>query len=169
MDVKEAIERRYSVRAYKPDLVPRESLNRVLEAGRLAPSARNQQEYRFIVVQDPGKRKQLGEAAAGQSFVGQAPVVIVAVSLNPDYLMSCEVPAYTVDLSIAVDHMTLAAVEEGLGTCWIGAFSQEKVKEILEIPQQYKVAILFPLGFPADEPKEKVRKEIEDLVSFDKF
>ena len=96
-------------------------------------------------------------------------MVIVAVSLNPNRIMTCEVPAYAVDLAIAVDHMTLAAAEEGLGTCWIGAFSQEKVRRLLEIPEQYKVLTVLPLGFPADKPKVKTRKRIDELVCLDTF
>jgi len=169
MNIYEAIKARYSVRDYRSDSIPEESLSRVLEAARLAPSAKNLQEYKFVVVKDRGKREELAVAAANQSFVGQAPVVIAAVSLNPDDVMSCQVPVYPVDVAIAIDHMTLAAVEEGLGTCWIGAFSQEKVKEILSIPDKYKVVALLPLGFPADSPKEKSRKSLEELVSRDSF
>jgi len=139
-----------------------------LEAARLAPSAHNAQDWKFIVVKNDKARKRLAQAA-GQDFVGEAPVVIVAVSLNPQDLMSSGVPAYAVDLAIAVDHMTLVATEQGLGTCWIGAFSQEKVKETLDIPPQYKVVILLSLGFPADTPKPKSRKSLEEVVSFEEF
>ena len=83
--------------------------------------------------------------------------------------MTCDVPAYAVDVAIAVDHMTLTAVEEGLGTCWIGAFSQEKVKRLLGIPEAYKVVTLLPLGFPADKPRIKNRKKIEEMVCSDTF
>jgi nitroreductase len=164
MDVHQAIKTRRSVRSYKPDSVPEEKLKKVLEAARLAPSAHNEQERKFIVVKNAEKRKKLAEAALDQDFVGEAPVVIVAVSLEPEEVMSSGVPNYAVDLAIAVDHMTLAAIEEGLGTCWIGAFSQEKVKEVLEIPERYKVVILLPLGFPTDKPKSKSRKNLEEIV-----
>jgi len=113
MDVHTAIKTRRSVRAYKPDPVPEESLKRILEAARLAPSAANRQQWKFVVVRDPERRKQLSRAAHNQGFVGEAPVVITAVALDPERVMSCEVPAYAVDLAIAVDHITLAAVEEG--------------------------------------------------------
>lgn len=169
MEVFEAIKTRRSVRRYKSEPVPEKPLNKILEAARLAPSAHNSQDYKFIVVKDSEKRKELAEAAAGQSFVGEAPVVIVAVSLDPEHIMSCGVPAYSVDLAIAVDHMTLAAAAENLGTCWVGAFSQERVKEILEIPDQYKVVVLLPLGFPADQPGSKMRKNIEEIICYEKF
>lgn len=169
MNVFEAIKNRRSVRNYKPDSIPEEKLKKVLAAARLAPSAKNRQEWKFVVVRDGQKRKMLATAAMNQSFVGQAPVVIAAVSLAPNHTMGCGVPSYPVDLAIAVDHMTLKAVEEGLGTCWIGAFSQEKVKEILKIPEEYKVVILLPLGYPADSPKSKSRKSFEEIVSFEEF
>ena len=169
MDIFEVIKTRRSVRSYKPALVPEDKLTRILEAARLAPSACNFQNWKFVVVKDEGKRRKLAEAAANQNFVGEAPVVIAAVSLNPGHMMGCEVPTYAVDLAIAVDHMTLQAVEEGLGTCWIGAFSQERVKEILGIPGQYKVVALLPLGFPNDSPGPKDRKSLEEIVGYDGF
>ncbi len=164
MNVHQIIKTRRSVRSYKAEPVPEEKLKKVLEAARLAPSAHNEQAWKFVVVRDAEKRKKLAEAAMGQEFVGEAPVVIVAVALEPEELMSSGVPNYAVGLAIAVDHMTLAAVEEGLGTCWIGAFSQNEVKEILKIPARYKVVVLLPLGFPADKPGPKSRKNLEEIV-----
>lgn len=169
MDVMEAIRKRRSVRSYKQEPVPDEKLTKILEAARLAPSARNSQSWKFVVVKDPERRKKLAKAAAGQSFVGEAPVVIAAVALQPEYVMRCQVPAYAVDLAIAVDHMTLVAVEEGLGTCWIGAFYQDKVRKILNIPEKYKVVALLPLGFPADEAREKHRKSLAEIVCYESF
>lgn len=168
MNVYQAIEKRRSVRAYKDEPVPEESLRKILEAARLAPSAHNSQEYKFVVVKDTEKREKLAEAA-DQSFVGEAPVIIVAVSLNPEHLLSSDVPAYALDLAIALDHMTLAAVEEKLGTCWVGAFDQEEVKKILNVPDQYKVVVLLPIGYPDDEPAPKSRKSLADLVSYENF
>ena len=149
--------------------MPEEKLKRVLEAGRLAPSAHNYQAWKFVVVKEPERRKKLAEAANNQTFVGEAPVRIVAVALSPEYMIPCEVPVYAVDLAIAVDHMTLTATEEGLGTCWIGAFSQKEVRRILGIPSQYKVVALLPLGFPADLPKPKIRKKLEEIVRYETF
>lgn len=168
MNIEEAIKRRYSVRAYQSKEVARESLERVLGAARLAPSAHNSQPWKFIVVQDEQKRKQLAKAAE-QSFVAEAPVVIVAVALETKEVLSSGVPAYAVNLAIAIDHITLAAIGQGLGTCWVGAFSQDKVKEILEIPAGCQVIALLPLGFPADRPGPKTRKGLEEIVSWEKY
>lgn len=167
MELKEAIKKRQSVRAYEDRPVPEEKLRNVLEAARLAPSACNRQAWKFVVVRESKRRQELAEAANGQTFVGEAPIVIAAVATEPEYVMDCGVPSYPVDLAIAVTHMTLAAVEEGLGTCWLGAFSQEGVKEILKIPDKYRVVTLFPLGFPKRGRKVKTRKSLEEIVCYE--
>ena len=138
----------------------------------MAPSARNMQDWKFVVVKDPGLRQRLAEAARNQEFVGQAPVVIAACGTS-DYVMTCGQLTYPIDVAIAVDHMTLAAVEEGLGTCWIGAFYEDKVKEILEVPKTVRVVTLLPLGYPAAEPAKtaeamsKPRKPLDEIVVYD--
>ena len=167
MEVSAAIRNRQSVRAYEDKPVPEEKLNRILEAARLAPSASNRQSWKFIVVKDAQRRRELGIAASGQSFVGKAPVIIAAVATEPASLMTCEVPRYAVDLAIAIEHMTLAAVEEGLGTCWIGAFSQERVKEILRVPEKYQVVTVLPLGFPRHVGGTKVRKSLQEIICYE--
>jgi len=168
MNVAEAIKNRYSCRSYKADSVPEEKLKRVLEAARLAPSAHNEQECKFVVVRDDNKRREVAEAA-GQGFIAEAPVIIAAVALEPEHIMRSGNPAYAIDLAIAVDNMTLQATEEGLGTCWIGAFSQEEVKKVLEVPEEYKVVALMPLGFPAEKGRPKSRKSLDEIISYDKF
>ena len=95
-------------------------------------------------MRDSKRRQQLAHTAAEQTFVAEAPVVIAAVATMPKRLQQCGVPAYAVDLAIAVDHMTLAAVDEGLGTCWIGAFSQEEARDILKVPAKYQIVALLP-------------------------
>ena len=169
MNVYEAINARQSVRAYQDKPVPQEVLNRILEAARLAPSGNNRQPWKFVVVTNPEMRQQLTAAANNQKFVAQAPVVIAAVGLLPDRVMSCEVPGDPVDLAIAIDHMTLAAVEEGLGTCWIGAFSQDDVRKLLHIPLTVKVIELLTLGYPADSPRQKRRKALDEIVCYEKY
>jgi len=169
MDVMEAIKKRRSVRVYQNKPLPEEKLRKILEAARLAPSARNLQAYKFIVVKNHELRKRLAKEAARDSFIGDAAVIIVAVSLDPDYVMPGGVPAHPVDIAIALDHMTLVAVEEELGTCWIGGFYQDQVKNILSIPEKYKVVALLPVGWPADSPKGKVRKTLEEIVCHHSF
>ena len=140
----------------------------ILEAARLAPSAHNAQDWKFVVVKNEATRKQLAQAV-GQLFIAEAPVIIVAVALDPEHVLSSEVPAYALNLAIAVDHMTLAATALGLATCWIGAFDQQEVKRILEIPEKYKVVALLPLGYPAQPEGKKLRKSLEEIVCWEKF
>ncbi len=168
MNVHEALRVRRSVRCFRSTPVPEESLRHVLEAARMAPSSGNRQEWRFIVVRDEERRHRLASAANNQTFIAGAPVVIAAVATEPQSVMTCGVPRYPVDLAIAVDHMTLAAVEEGLGTCWIGAFSQEKVREILGVSPECMVVTVMPLGYPSsDVVLPKVRKRLEDIVCYE--
>jgi len=167
MDIYEVIKARRSVRVYEDRPVADELLERLLEAARWAPSASNLQPWKLVVVRDSGRRRDLAVAARQQLFIAQAPVVIAAVALDPARLMPCDIPPYAVDAAIAVDHLTLAAAAEGLGTCWIGAFDQERVKSILGVPEDQRVVALLPLGYPADSPGEKTRKPLAELVSYE--
>ena len=169
MELKEVIEKRESIRDYEDKPIPQDKLLRVLEAARLAPSGSNRQPWKFVVVKDRQTRQKLAQAAEGQTFVGKAPVVIAAVATIPELVMICGVPEYAVDLAIAVDHLTLAAVDEGLGTCWIGAFSQEKVRNILKIPKSCRTVALLPLGFPKQQGRPKVRKSLDEIVCYETF
>lgn len=169
MDVRHAIQTRRSIRDYEPREVEKDKLVKVLDAGRLSPSAGNRQERRFVVVSDARKRKALSEAANNQSFVAEAPLVIAACSVETEYVMKCGQQAYPIDTAIAVDHMTLQAVEEGLGTCWIGAFDEKKVKEILNIPDSVRVVQLLTLGYPSAEPRLTSRKSLDEIVTREKW
>jgi nitroreductase len=169
MELKEAIRKRRSIRAYQDRPVPEEVLLEVLEAARLAPSGRNSQSWKFIVVRDDEKKQALGRASGGQAHVHTAPVIIAAVATDTDFYMPCGIPAYPVDLAIAIDHMTLAAVDLGLGTCWIGAFRQEEVKHILDIPEHFKVVSLLTLGYPDEPGRPRARKSLEEIVCYDKY
>ncbi len=169
MDVSKAIRSRRSIRAYDSRDVEEDKLMRVLDSGRLSPSAGNRQERRFIVVRDAKKRQLLSEAARNQKFVAEAPVVIAACSVETEYTMACGQLAYPIDTAIAVDHITLSAVEEGLGTCWIGAFDEKRVKEILNIPNIIRVVALLPLGYPSIMPLPTPRKSLDEIVMWEKW
>jgi nitroreductase len=164
MDLMQAIRARRSIRNFRDMPVEEELLLAVLEAGRLAPSARNMQDWRFIVVRDAATRSLLAKAARDQEFVGQAPVVIAACGTS-DLVMTCGQPAYAIDVAIALDHMTLAAAALGLGTCWIGAFYEDLVKEILGVPPEIRVVALLPLGYPAEEPGPRSRKSLDEIIA----
>ena len=167
MDVMTAITGRRSIRAYEPRDIEEEKLSSILEAGRLAPSARNMQEWKFVVVRDPDTKKKLVPAAKNQAFVGEAAVVIAACAVDTQHVMTCGQLCYPIDVAISVDHMSLKAWEEGIGSCWIGAFYEDKVKEILGIPQSVRVVSMLTLGYPKDTPPPRPRKPLQDIVCQD--
>jgi len=170
MDVMEAIRRRCSVRSYLDRAVEEEKLNNILEAARLAPSASNRQEWRFVVVQNKDARQRIMKAAKNQSFVGEAPVVIACCAQTDNHVMSCGQLCYPIDVAIAIEHMALQAVEEGLGTCWVGAFYEDQVKEILSIPKDIRVVELLTLGYPARPcPVHKNRLALSEIVMYEKW
>jgi len=164
MVIKEITGRR-SIRAYLDNPVEPEKLERVLEAARLAPSAKNRQDWRLVIVADHDLKKDLINAATPhQGFMHEAPIIIAACATNPDYIMRCGQAAYPIDLAIVLDHLSLQAVAEGLGTCWIGSFDEEPVKMILGIPQAVKVVELMTLGYPAFNHEPAARKKLSDLT-----
>ncbi|NWG03532.1 MAG: nitroreductase family protein [Syntrophaceae bacterium] len=169
MDVFDAIRQRSSIRAYKTTEVEEEKLRKVLEAARLSPSASNRQDWKFIIVRNRETKKKLAQAAFEQTFIGEAPIVIIACGPEPKTHMACGQPAYTVDVSIAVTHMILQAQELGLGSCWIGAFEETEVKKILNIPQEVRVVAMTPLGYPNQPPSHKIRKSLDQIVCFEKY
>jgi nitroreductase len=168
MDVFDAIKTRKSVRKYLDKSVEEDKLNKVLEAGRLAPSASNRQEWRFVVVRDPGTIKKIMHASGEQAFIAQAPLVIIACAETDGHMMRCGIPCFIVDISIALDHMTLMATELGLGTCWIGNFDADEIKEILNIPDEIRVVSVMPLGYPVDYSAiMKNRNPMEKIIRYD--
>lgn len=169
MNVFEAIRARRSIRRYQNKPVEIEKMNQILDAARRAPSAKNWQDWRFVVVRESAIRLQLAEAACGQKFVAEAPVVIACCTVKPDYLLQCGQSLGTIDVSIAIDHMTLAAVALGLGTCWVGAFYEERVKQILEIPESVRIVELLTLGYPSENPAPRLRKSLEEIVFYESW
>ena len=169
MDIYDLIKRRKSVRSYLPRDVEEEKLERVLNAGRLAPSAGNRQEWRFIVVKDADTRKRLA-AASNHAFIAEAPVIIVCCAETDKHVMPCGLPSFPIDVAIAIDHITLAAVAEDLGTCWIGGFNAEKAKEVIGGPENVVVVELLPLGYPADpSTAQKNRKTLKEIVRYENW
>jgi nitroreductase len=169
-NIYELITLRKSVRSYKSDPVPDELIRKLLEAARLSPSASNRQEWRFIIVTDTENRRQIADAACRQRFVAEAPVIIICCAKPDGHIMTCGQPSYPIDVAIAIDHITLCAVEEGLGTCWIGAFYEDEVKKILNIPKHIRVVELLTLGYPKNPGRKiKDRLPLEKIVKFEKW
>jgi nitroreductase len=170
MDIYKAVKTRKSVRSYQSREVPDEVLTRILDAARLAPSANNFQEWRFVIVRDANTRRKIARAACRQTFVGEAPVVLACCARNNQHVMTCGQQSYPIDAAIAIDHITLCAAAEGLGTCWIGAFYEDEVKQILGIPPEIRVVALLPLGYPRDpNPVRKLRLSLERIVSYESW
>ncbi|HDN97696.1 MAG: nitroreductase [Candidatus Omnitrophota bacterium] len=174
MDFYQVIETRRSVRSYKPDPVPEEVLKKVLNAARIAPSGSNRQPWKFIIIKDEERKKKMVELCEGQSFVAEAPVLIVACGRNIHYNRGGWMGDYSmiVDVAIAVDHLTLAARAEGLGTCWIGSFDNEGIKKFLGIPEDVNVVALTPLGYPKNPDVFKPtsdRKELEEIICYEEW
>jgi nitroreductase len=171
MDFYEVIKERRSVRRYKPDQIPDDILNRILETGRIAPSAKNIQPWHFIVVKNPEIKEMVADACRNQRFMAEASVIICGCALEDIAWgrMGGYMSSFAVDLAIAMEHMILAAANEGLGTCWIGAFVEKDVKKILGIPDNVRVVALTPVGYPAEVPKDRGRKLLKDIVSYDKY
>lgn len=164
MQVLEVITKRRSIRKYKSDPVKEEDLLKMLEAARLAPSAGNRQPWYFVVVRDPETKRRIAEAASRQMFIADAGAIIVAVS-DP----SASPRWHDKDTMTAMEHLILEATELGYGTCWIGAFDEARVREVLGIPEQYKVVALTPVGIPDEAPPPRPRKPLEEIAFENKW
>ncbi|PLX97871.1 MAG: nitroreductase [Desulfuromonas sp.] len=171
MEFIELAEQRRSIRGYKPDAVPDELINEVLRAGNLAPTAKNLQPFHFIVVRDPAVLEELC-AAYPRPFFHEAPVIIV-ICTEPaagwtrdmhDGKNYCEV-----DAAIATDHMTLAAADLGLGTCWVCAFDPVVVSEVMRLPAGIDPVALLTLGYPNEPGREKKRKSLAEMVRYERW
>ncbi|MFX0141504.1 MAG: nitroreductase family protein [Candidatus Hodarchaeota archaeon] len=164
MTVFEVIKTRRSIRSYKVGEIPKDHLMKILNCAQLAPSASNMQPYKFIIVQDPQIRKQIGKMANYQTFISKAAVIIIGLG----DCISRE-KWYKVDLAIAMEHMVLVATELGYGTCWIGAFDEESIKELLKIPDELKIVALLPIGIPNQSPPARPRKDFTELFFSEQY
>lgn len=165
MSLLDVILNRRSIRSYENKEIPQEILRQVLEAGRQAPSAANRQPIRFIVVTDSEAKNEFSKSLFGK-HIRNAPVVVVGCADEKSFLTG---KWAAVDTTIALQNIVIAALTFGIGSCWIGSFSEQKVKELLKIPDEWKVVALLTLGYPAEQPKAKNRKPFEELFSFNKF
>lgn len=161
-DAISAIMDRRSIRRYKRLPIPEEDLRKILEAGRRAPSAGNRQPWHFVVVTSPDVKEAVSEACSGQRWMADAGAIICGIG-DP------QAPWHPVDVAIAMQNMVIAATALGYGTCWIGAFNEGKVKEVLGIPEDKKVIALTPVGVPDESPGPRPRKPWEEVFSRDRF
>ncbi|HUT46615.1 MAG TPA: nitroreductase family protein [Sedimentisphaerales bacterium] len=166
MTVLDAIRRRYSCRAYQEKSIEQDKLDCILEAARLAPSAKNTQDWRFIVVMDQDTKRQVAGATNRPEVFEKAGAIIAACS-NSDEVMRCGQAIGPIDVAIALEHISLQAADLGLGTCWIGSFDADKVRQILAIPEDIAIIELMALGYPAGSKPEPKREPIEKIVCYD--
>jgi nitroreductase len=209
VNVSEAIQKRVTIRRWKPMPVEKEKILKVLEAGRRAPSWGNVQPWRYIVVQDKVRIEELGKVAGGQPHLRTAPVVIVCCGLMevfsqkmhreslkelieagvmdwPDEVLDNVVlgsdlfapyrlgeQVMTIkageQIMISLAYMTLEAVNQGLGSCWMGAISPKDVHQVMNLPKNLFVHDFFLLGYPDEDPKPRPRKELDKIVSWEKY
>jgi nitroreductase len=148
--------------------IEKEKLDRVIEAARLAPSAKNLQDWRFVIVTDEKLRKDVAMACNEQMFIATAPAVIIGCS-NSDYTLRCGLKIASIDVSIAMEHIALAATAEGLATCWIGSFYPEKLKPVVGIPDRVEIVEVMPIGYPADKETHRPRENADKMFCFDKW
>ncbi|MCS7095946.1 MAG: nitroreductase family protein [Candidatus Bathyarchaeota archaeon] len=173
MDVFEAIKGRRSIRAYKDKDVPAEVVEKLIEAARWAPSAGNIQPWEFIVVRNPETRRRLAEAALGQYFIEEAPVVIVVcaneVRSAQGYGMRGKSLYCLQDTAAATQNLMLAAYAMGLGTCWVGAFREEEAKRVLKVPDGVRPVAIIPIGYPAETPTPPIRRSTKQIIHYEGF
>ncbi len=178
MEFIDVVTARKSVRSYSSQEIEEETLNRILEAARLAPSWANKQCCKYIVVKDKAKIDAM--ASMLNSWLKQAPVIVAACADPKDSGARNGMDYFLVDVGISMQQLVLAATDLGLGTCWIGAFDEAKIKKILGVPEAVKVVALTPIGYPAEKEgfggklaKTLIgsgkRKPLEEMVHWDKW
>jgi nitroreductase len=178
--LKDLLTKRRSIRKYQEKPVERDKILSCIEAARMAPSAHNVQPWKYIIVDDPDVKARLCDAAFSgiffiNKFARHAPVIVV-ITAEPDIVADRlgkivqGLQYFLLDIGASIEHFLLQAAELGLGACWLGWFSEARVKKILKIPGHKKIASMISLGYPAEEkPKEKFRKSVEEVSSFNSY
>ena len=168
MEIKEAIQSLRSIRKYKDKEVEEEKIRNVFEAARLAPSALNKQPWKFILVKEKETIEKINYACNQTWF---APTMIVGcVDPAQSYVREDGEGYWKMDLALAMHNLMLSALDEGLGTCWVSAFNEKEIKEILRVPHYMRVLAITPLGYP-DEKKTRVkkRKPLEEILYYESW
>jgi nitroreductase len=173
VEVFEAIRGRRSIRAFESREVPEELVERLIEAARWAPSAGNIQPWEFIIVRKQEIKRKLAEAALWQSFIEEAPVVIVVcadeVRSTQGYGMRGKTLYCIQDTAAAIQNIHLAAYSMGLGTCWVGAFREDEARKVLKTPAGIRPVAIIPVGYPAETPSPRSRRPLRQIVHYETF
>ena len=166
MDIINEIENRTSVRKFKNRKIERSVMDRILEAGRSAPSAKNRQPWRFIVIDNDDLKKRIEKAAYGQEYVGDAGAIVAACSTNIEYEMPNGQNSYPIDISFAVSFMMIQAEHEGLGSCVVTTYDEREIKSILTVPYSMRVVMLLLVGFAEEKSLTRDRKSLSQVSAF---
>lgn len=173
MSVREAIESRRSIRKFEEKSVGDDDIRELLNAARLAPSWANRQEWRFVIVREEATKQQLKETLRETNPVGKhgfkAPVIIVLCAVKDEVTVHQSKPYYLVDAGLAMQNLMLTAVDKGLGTCWIGSFDENRVRDILGIPDSVAIVGITPVGYPAQSPEPRPRMNLDELVHYERW
>ncbi|MEM2337995.1 MAG: nitroreductase family protein [Candidatus Bathyarchaeia archaeon] len=173
MDVFEVIKGRRSIRAFQEADVPKEIVEKLIEAAMWAPSAGNIQPWEFVIVRNSETKRRLAEAALGQSFIEEAPVVIVVCADEERSARGYGTRGRTLyciqDTAAAIQNIHLAAYSLGLGTCWVGAFREDEARKILGIPEGLRPVAIIPVGYPAESPQPRSRRPLKQIIHYEKF
>jgi len=169
MDFMEVIRSRRSIRKYRSDEIPQPDLNEIFEAVQLAPSANNLQPWKFIIVRNDKRKRLIAQACSGQEFIGEAPIVIVACAVSRGGYIGKYMESWPVDVAIAMTHLVLSAWNKGLGTCWIGDFDEDKMREICNIPASVRIVAVTPVGYPVKSVPATSRRSLEKIICQESF
>ena len=164
MSLVDVVLSRRSIRRYEQKEIPKDALDKILDAGRQAPSAANRQPWHFIVVTDPEIKKELSKGLFNR-FIKDTPVTLIGCA-HKDLIAG---KWSIISTTIALHNMVVAAWAMGIGSCWVGDFNEEKIKKLLNIPESWNIVALISLGYPAEKPQPRKKKSIEEIVSFNKF
>ncbi len=173
MDVFEAIKGRRSIRAFQNRDIPQETVDKLIDAARWAPSAGNIQPWEFIIVRKPETKRKLAEAALEQTFIEEAPVVIVVCAderrSSQGYGNRGKTLYCLQDTAAAIQNIHLAAYALGLGTCWVGAFREDEARKILKTPDGVRPVAIIPIGYPAEKPQPRSRRPVNQITHYESF
>ena len=166
MEIMKEIKNRISVRNFKSQAINKDVISRILEAGRAAPSAKNRQPWRFIVIDNEELKNKIEKAAYSQEYVGNAGIIIAACSTNIEYEMPNGQTSYPIDISFAVSNMMIQAEHEGLGSCVVTTYDEHEIKTLLTVPYSMRVVMLLLVGYTDDKIIVRDRKPVSQISAF---
>ena len=173
METLRCIKERRSIRSFKPEPISHKVIEEILTAAINAPSSGNVQDWEFIIVKEKENKKKIAEAALGQNFISEAPVIIVVCSnlkrisyvygQRGKYLYSIQ------NTAAAIENILLSAWDKGLGSCWVGAFNEIEIKKILNLPNEIRPLAIIPIGYPKQIPPKSERRDLKEVIHYEEY